>query len=123
MGLLLLIGAALTLVSCGGGEEVIDPEALRGGETRGTLSPSYFSGKVATSYKAAREIPEILDSLYCYCDCKKHAGHKSLLTCYVDRHAANCDICINEALIARNMHKNGEDVIAIRKAIDGRYKR
>jgi hypothetical protein len=35
----------------------------------------------------ARQIPVLLDKLYCYCNCHKYFGHKSLLSCYVDRHA------------------------------------
>ncbi|MDP2689384.1 MAG: PCYCGC motif-containing (lipo)protein [Deltaproteobacteria bacterium] len=62
-----------------------------------------------------------MDSLYCYCDCKKHFGHKSLLTCYVDEHAVYCDICIDEALMARELHGQGMDVLAIRKAVDEKY--
>ena len=31
--------------------------------------------------------PDVLDRLYCYCECDKHLGHKSLLSCYTDGHA------------------------------------
>ncbi|MBE9528606.1 MAG: hypothetical protein IME99_05155 [Proteobacteria bacterium] len=91
---------------------------LRGGETRETLPPYYFTGETAKAYKIAQEIPEVLDSLYCYCDCKKHMGHKSLLTCYVNEHGAYCDICINEALTAAQMHADGADIETIRKVVD-----
>lgn len=57
-------------------------------ETRPTLSPSLFVGKAAWAHEVAREIPEVLDQLYCYCECDKHLGHKSLLSCYTDGHAA-----------------------------------
>ncbi|TAN60180.1 hypothetical protein EPN18_09115 [bacterium] len=101
--------------------EVTDPKELRGGETRQTLAPENFTGQIADAYRIAREIPEILDSLHCYCECKKHFGHKSLLTCYVDEHAKHCDICMDEAFIAYEMHRQGKDVLAIRKAVDARY--
>jgi hypothetical protein len=56
---------------------------------RGTsLSPALFVGQTARSYEIAQEIPEILDQLYCYCECDKHLGHKSLLSCFIDSHAA-----------------------------------
>jgi hypothetical protein len=116
--LLVLLVISVLLASC----EVMDPESLKGGETRQTLSPAYFSGKTAKAYVAAKEIPEVIDSLYCYCDCKKHHGHKSLLTCYVDTHARYCDVCIDEALDAHKMHKDGKDIVTIRKAIDKKYK-
>jgi hypothetical protein len=57
-------------------------------ERRPTLDPAQFVGKAATAHRVAREIPEVLDQLYCYCGCDKHQGHKSLLSCYTDGHAA-----------------------------------
>lgn len=57
-------------------------------ETRPTLDPARFVGKAAAAHRIAREIPEVLDQLYCYCACDKHQGHKSLLSCYTDGHAA-----------------------------------
>ena len=57
-------------------------------ETRATLDPARFVGKAALTHQIAREIPDVLDQLYCYCECDKHAGHKSLLSCYTDGHAA-----------------------------------
>jgi hypothetical protein len=57
-------------------------------ETRPTLDPARFVGKAALAHRVAREIPDVLDQLYCYCQCDKHAGHKSLLSCYTDGHAA-----------------------------------
>ncbi len=117
---ILALGTALTLVSCKGGE-AMDPALLRGGETRATLSPYYFNGPLAAAYRIAKEIPEVIDSLYCYCDCKKHLGHKSLLTCYVDTHAVQCDICLDEVYMAYELNKQGKDVVAIRKAVDKKF--
>ncbi|MBI2197349.1 MAG: hypothetical protein HYU42_01930 [Candidatus Rokubacteria bacterium] len=57
-------------------------------ETRPTLDPARFVGKARVAHQVAREIPGILDQLYCYCECDKHMGHKSLLSCYTDGHAA-----------------------------------
>jgi hypothetical protein len=57
-------------------------------ETRQTLDPALFVGKAALAHRVAREIPDTLDQLYCYCACDKHLGHKSLLSCYTDGHAA-----------------------------------
>lgn len=57
-------------------------------ETRGTLSPALFTGRVAAAYAVARRIPALLDQLYCYCRCKENFGHKSLLSCFVGRHAS-----------------------------------
>jgi hypothetical protein len=57
-------------------------------EIRPTLDPGRFVGKAALAHQVAREIPDVLDQLYCYCECDKHVGHKSLLSCYTDGHAA-----------------------------------
>ncbi len=95
--------------------------ALRGGETRPTLSPALFIGKGARAYKIARENPELLDSIYCYCNCKKSIGHRSLLTCFVDKHAANCDICQDQALYAYSLYQKNNDIAKVRVAVDKRF--
>jgi hypothetical protein len=57
-------------------------------ETRPTLDPARFVGKAAVTHQIARDIPDVLDELYCYCECDKSVGHRSLLSCYTDGHAA-----------------------------------
>jgi hypothetical protein len=119
-----LIIAVLALAGCSSSSDnQMTAESIRGGETRTTLSPSYFTGPAAKAYRVAKEIPEVLDSLHCYCECKKNFGHKSLLTCYVDRHAEYCSVCIDEALMAYKLHKEGKDVVFIRKAVDKAFAR
>lgn len=66
-------------------------ESLRRGETRMTLDPSAFKDpQVREAYKIAKEIPWVLDSIYCYCQCEESPvfKHKSVLSCYVDDHAS-----------------------------------
>ncbi len=70
-----------------------------------TLAPEKFSGKQRLGYLAAKEIPQTLAQLPCYCHCDKGFGHKSLQTCFVDDHAAHCAICIDEALLALQLEK------------------
>ncbi len=60
---------------------------VRRRETRSTLDPSRFTGKAALAFRAAREIPDVLDRLHCYCGCDRSARHVSLLSCYADGHA------------------------------------
>jgi len=57
-------------------------------ESRVPLSPALFVGKTAATYQMAHEIPDVLDQLYCYCECDRHMGHRSLLSCFTDSHAA-----------------------------------
>jgi hypothetical protein len=87
------------------------------------LSPALFVGKIETAYQVAQDTPDVLDQLYCYCQCDKHSGHRSLLSCYTDNHAANCDVCVNEALDAAQMLKQGYNMAEIRRQIDRKYSR
>ena len=40
-------------------------------EKRPTLPPTLFIGNIRRAYEIAREIPEVLDRLYCYCRCRE----------------------------------------------------
>lgn len=70
-----------------------------------TLEPDKFTGAVRDAYRAAREIPQTLAQLPCYCHCDRGMGHKSLHSCYEDDHAASCATCVNEALLALKLQK------------------
>jgi hypothetical protein len=50
-----------------------------------TLDPNLFAGQAKRAYQVAREIPEILAQMPCFCGCEA-VGHQSLLDCFVDRH-------------------------------------
>lgn len=99
----------------------IDIATLRGGEIQPTLAPALFTGKTAQAYHIAKENRDLLDSLYCFCNCKRTVGHKSLLSCYVDKHAANCDICQNQAFYAYPLYQKGDDIVSIRNAVDKKF--
>lgn len=73
------------------------------------------------AYAAAREAAATLDGVYCHCDCSKHAGHRSLLTCFESEHGAYCDICMGEAMLASEMAKQGKSLMEIRTAIDRQF--
>lgn len=77
--------------------------------------------RIASIYRAAAENPQLLDGLYCYCNCAEHAGHYSLLECFSSDHAAMCDVCLNEARTAFEMNRKGGDLETIRTVIDGVY--
>jgi hypothetical protein len=70
------------------------------------------------AYGAARRLPAVLDGLYCYCDCARTAGHRSLLTCFESEHGAYCDICIREAVLAARLAEDEASLESIRAAID-----
>ena len=52
-----------------------------------TLSPALFEGKTARAYQVAKEAPELVEQMPCYCGCNKSQSHQNNLDCYVDRHA------------------------------------
>ena len=64
-------------------------ETLRLGERRATLEPAFFKDAgIRQAYQIVRDVPWLLDSIYCFCYCEESFQHKSLLSCYVDDHAA-----------------------------------
>lgn len=116
-----LVGGYYLFPSGSNKGKILSPSQLKGGETRPVLSPAYFVGQTAKAYRVAREIPQVLDSIYCYCQCERTIGHKSLLSCYTDEHAAYCAICQDQALRAYELYKEGKDIISIRKTIDDEF--
>lgn len=70
-----------------------------------TLPASNFFGKAREAYAVAKEIPQTLAQLPCYCHCDQSFGHKSLHTCFVDDHASHCAVCVDEALLAYRLQK------------------
>ena len=73
------------------------------------------------AYQAARRVPQVLDGLYCHCNCSKSFGHRSLLTCFESEHGARCDICMGEAMLASQGSARGASLDQLRKAIDAQY--
>jgi hypothetical protein len=51
-----------------------------------TLDPNLIEGKDREGYRIAKEIPEVLAQIPCFCGCEA-LGHENLLDCFVDRHA------------------------------------
>ena len=70
-----------------------------------TLAPEQFEGKAREAYRVAREIPQTIAQLPCYCHCDESLGHKSLHTCFEGDHAAHCAVCVDEALMAYYLEK------------------
>ena len=47
-----------------------------------------FTGKAREAYQVAKEIPEVLNQVQCYCGCKESDGHQSNFFCFTDQHGA-----------------------------------
>jgi hypothetical protein len=88
-----------------------------------TLDPSQFTGKARAAYQAAKDIPEILVELPCFCGCmdSKELGHKNNLYCFADAHGKICDLCQTIALEAKEMHRKGLPIETIRSNIRKTY--
>jgi hypothetical protein len=90
----------------------------------GVLSPSIFSdAKARAAYQVAKDIPEVLAQLPCFCGCKDNYGHENNLFCFKDMHGSGCEICQDIALDARRMHDEGMPIDQIRDNIVARYSR
>lgn len=82
----------------------------------GIKLPSYAmtDQKIKTAYIYAVTNSEDLDGIPCYCGCMQHPHggrihERGLLDCFMkadgsfDRHASECDMCINDALKVQRM--------------------
>ena len=77
--------------------------------------------EVRKNYDMAREIPEVLDGLYCHCDCAKPLHHRSLLSCFESEQPSGCGTCQHEMKLAYKLHADGKTLDEIRKAVDAKF--
>jgi len=117
------VAAVGLLWTKGAGGLVVHPEPRPGVTAERVLPPSSVPNTpgAAEAYAAARRGPHILDGVHCYCECAKHAGHRSLLTCFESDHGSHCDICMGEATLAMSLASQGSSLDDIRRAIDQRF--
>jgi Protein of unknown function with PCYCGC motif len=88
-----------------------------------TLPAAQFFGMARAAYQAVGEIPQTIAQLPCYCYCDEGFGHKSLHSCFVDDHASHCAVCVEEALLAYRLQKEGVAPAQIRERIVAQYAR
>jgi hypothetical protein len=86
-------------------------------ELGAVLPAAQFTGKTREAYEAAKKIPVVLAQMPCYCHCDRGMGHKGLHSCFEDDHAAHCATCVDEALLAYRLQKEGLSATRIRKQI------
>jgi hypothetical protein len=83
-----------------------------------TLSPESFQDpKVRAAYQAAKQIPQTIAQLPCFCYCDEGYGHKSLHSCYENDHSVGCGTCQDEALMALQLKGEGLTDAQIRDRI------
>jgi len=92
-------------------------------ETNPVLSTALFTGNIAQAYRIAAEIPKVIDSQFCYCYCKKEKGHKTLLTCFTNRHGSKCETCLAQVFYAYDLYNQGKTLDEIVIAMDKKFYR
>lgn len=87
------------------------------------------NGRTEEAYAYAAAHPEVLQWIPCYCGCAG-MGHRSNLDCFFkptsgdlarlqfEEHASGCQVCVDEALMAKQLTAQGQSLRAVRAAID-----
>ena len=102
-------------------EAGVSPGALK---NAGVLSPTLFDDpETRAAYQVAKDIPEVLEQLPCFCGCMTSFGHKNNLFCFKDQHGAGCTLCQEIALDAKKMHDQGMSIVQIQDNIKTKYSR
>jgi hypothetical protein len=98
------------------------PDPRPGITAEHVLPDDKVDAKTRDAYAAAREIPEVLDGIYCHCDCAdRHSNLRSLLSCYETEMPMSCGVCAGEARTALRLHRQGKSLDEIRAAIDRQF--
>ena len=115
--------AAIAFVSLRGTNEPAGESAVAA-KSADVLSPTLFNDeKTRAAYQVAKDIPEVLEQLPCFCGCMTSFGHKNNLFCFKDQHGSGCSICQDIALDARKMHDQGMSIAQIQDSIKAKYAR
>lgn len=87
---------------------------------------------IQVAYKFAAQHPEVMKFVPCFCGCER-GGHKDNHDCFVtsrnsagavtgwEPHGIVCEICLDVATQAWQMHNTGASVTAIRESIEKKY--
>jgi hypothetical protein len=68
-----------------------------------TLDQKLIKREDRKGYPVAKEVPEILAQIPCFCGCDA-VGQESLLDCFVDEHGVGWRICQEEALLTKKFY-------------------
>ena len=115
----------------------MSPAALAQGDTLPPLPDGVGSAVrpaevVRAAYEFAARHPEVMHYIPCFCGCER-GGHRDNADCFIshrdgqgrvtkwETHALGCEICIDVAKQAMEMHNAGVPISAIRDAIEKRF--
>ena len=103
----------------------VHPTPRRGITAARVLKADQLKGADADVVKVfdmVREIPQIVDGIYCHCGCAELDGSYSLLSCYEGEGMAQaCQICQGEGRLVYELHRKGKKLEEIRGAIDRNF--
>ena len=117
------IMAGIAWVSLRGTNDTGDESAAIS-KSADVLSPTLFNDeRTRAAYQVAKDIPEVLEQLPCFCGCMTSFGHKNNLFCFKDQHGSGCTICQDIALDARKMHDEHMPIAQIQENIKAKYAR
>lgn len=108
----------------------MDPMKLAAWDTR----PDFVRAadpRTASAYAYALEYPDVVQWLPCYCGCVG-MGHRSNLDCFLkpredgapiafEEHGSFCGVCVDTALLAKQMLAEGKTLLQIRMAVDREF--
>lgn len=101
----------------------VHPDPRPGVTAERILAPGLLKTEKARKlYDLAREIPEVLDGIHCYCECHDDPlNHRSLLSCFESDQAAGCYACGAEARLVHRLYGDGKTLAEIREAVDRKF--
>jgi Protein of unknown function with PCYCGC motif len=139
---------APTVVGCGGSTEGdgwaagptpahtpamhdTSPDAMAQAAWNGRPAYVRDNPRVEAAYAYAMARPDVLAWMPCYCGCVA-MDHRSNLDCFFkptkpgtvlqfEEHASYCDVCVETALMAKQMLAEGHGVRAIRDRVDATF--
>jgi hypothetical protein len=90
------------------------------------------SDRIKEAYLYARDNPEKLNGINCYCSCMQmaHNGRihsRGLLDCFkkengdYDSHGASCKMCFDDALQVKSLYDQGKTKDEIKAVIDAKH--
>ncbi|NJD26764.1 MAG: hypothetical protein FIA92_00515 [Chloroflexi bacterium] len=139
---------APTVVACGGGSEpdgwvggpaaehtpaMGDPAFDAAAQATWNVRPDYVRShpRIEAAYAYALARPDVITWLPCYCGCVA-MDHRSNLDCFFkptqpgaslefEEHASYCDVCVETALMAKQMLADGASLAEIRDEVDATF--
>ena len=90
---------------------------------------AYNSAQTLEGYRLAKQIPDVLEVIPCYCGCGTQSNHRHLKDCFIkpdgsfDEHGSGCDLCDREAIDVKKWLDQKLPIREIRSRIDEEYSR